>query len=393
MLVGVAICTVIFLVQYEVRHETTLEAAPYIPAEDGIVLETLPFSGDPRLRLWRQWEDQLSQDPTNLALALRLADDYVRAGLTKADPRYDGYARAALRPWWNDPMPPVEVLRLRVTLQQRAHQFDPALEDLAKMLHTNPLHGEAWLAKSVIHQVRGEYVQARQSCLPLIGQVSALVVSSCVANVATVTGQAEKSFHQLARSVEQNGSAATHETRWALTILAETAARLGRWTQAETYFRQALALESSDIYLLSAYSDFLLDRDRAQEVLPLLPGRNLPDALLLRAALAHRKLDLPQTSRLVENLENRFRESRLRGDSRHVREEARFTLVLLNDAGEALKLAQENWAVQREPWDTRLVLEAALAAGQAEAAQPVLQWVTNVGLEDPGIRRLMEALS
>ena len=393
LLGSVAVVILAALGHYKGSPVADLDAAPYFPAEDEIVLETLPFSGDPRLKLWRQWEEQLSQDPTNLLLAVELAGQYVRAGHMNADPRYDGYARAALFPWWDDPTPPVEVLLLRATLRQRVHQFDAALEDLSKILRTNPRHTQAWLTKSVIHQVRGEYAEARQSCLPLVGQVSALVVSSCVANAVGATGQAERSLEQLQRGIERHDSATTQETLWALTILAETSGRLGRSTQAEDYFQQALKIEPSDTYLLGAYSDWLLDHDRSGEVMDLFPGSNLPDALLLRAALASKRLNLPQTDGLMEDLRNRFRESRLRGDSRHLREEARFTLVLLADPAEALKLAQENWAVQREPWDTRLVLEASLAAGNTDAAEPVLQWIKDVDLEDRAIRRVMESFS
>jgi hypothetical protein len=52
----------------------------------------------------------------------------------------------------------------------------------------------------------------------------------------------------------------------------------------------------------------------------------------------------------------------MRGDRVHIREEARFTLHLLNDPKTALKFAEENWQVQKEPADIRILLESALAA-------------------------------
>ena len=70
----------------------------------------------------------------------------------------------------------------------------------------------------------------------------------------------------------------------------------------------------------------------------------------------------------MEQLRDRFEASRLRGDRVHLREEARFTLHLLNDPKAALKLAQENWQVQKEPADVRILLEAALAAHDAAAS-------------------------
>ena len=52
----------------------------------------------------------------------------------------------------------------------------------------------------------------------------------------------------------------------------------------------------------------------------------------------------------------------MRGDTVHQQEEARFALHIKNDAKNALRLAGENWKVQREPRDAQIFLEAALAA-------------------------------
>jgi hypothetical protein len=48
-------------------------------------------------------------------------------------------------------------------------------------------------------------------------------------------------------------------------------------------------------------------------------------------------------------LRARFDASRARGDIVHRREESRFQLQLNGDPKAALRLAQENWKVQREP--------------------------------------------
>jgi trans-aconitate methyltransferase len=83
----------------------------------------------------------------------------------------------------------------------------------------------------------------------------------------------------------------------------------------------------------------------------------------------------------------------LRGSVIHRREEARFTLEILDHPAEALALAQANWQVQREPWDARLVLAAALAADRPSEAQPVVDWVRRTGLEDPQIEQLVERVA
>jgi hypothetical protein len=60
----------------------------------------------------------------------------------------------------------------------------------------------------------------------------------------------------------------------------------------------------------------------------------------------------------------------------------RYALDLLGDAPQALALAQANWAWQREPADALLLLRAAAAAGQPQAAEPVQRWAREQGFAD-----------
>jgi hypothetical protein len=179
---------------------------------------------------------------------------------------------------------------------------------------------------------------------------------------------------------------------WALTVLAQIAVRLGRAQLAEEHFRQALSLGLRDTYLLGAYTDFLLDQNRPREVQGLLKEDTRPDDLLLRLTLAEQRLNLPQLSNHRESLRARFAANRLRGETLHLRNEARFALCLSNKPTEALQLAQKNWALQREPWDARLLLEAALRADEASAARPVLDWLAVSKLEDVQIQRLVDQI-
>jgi hypothetical protein len=113
------------------------------------------------------------------------------------------------------------------------------------------------------------------------------------------------------------------------------------------------------------------------------------DPLLLRYALALQAQNSKELPAQVEQLRDRFEASRLRGDRVHLREEARFTLHLLNAPQAALTLAQENWQVQKEPADVRILLEAALAADDAGAVDAVKEWLKNSQLEDVQLQRIV----
>ena len=73
----------------------------------------------------------------------------------------------------------------------------------------------------------------------------------------------------------------------------------------------------------------------------------------------------------------------------HQREQARFALFLQRDIPGALLLAQKNWAIQKEAADMRILLEAAVAARDRAAAQPVLAWIKTNHVEDVALQALV----
>jgi tetratricopeptide (TPR) repeat protein len=373
-------------------HGQPLWATPYIPQDDNEVLERLPSAMNGTARELRGLGLQLEQDPRNLALTTDLAWRYIELGRSESDPRYFGYAQGVLQPWWLEPSPPTEVLILRATLRQNRHEFASALEDLRRLLAHNPRDVQAWLTQATIQQVQADYPAARQSCLRLARLADDLVTTTCLSNIASLTGQADQAYRQLRQAVESSTDASSEVRLWSLTSLAEIALRSGKIREAETSYREALALGQQDAYLLGAYADFLLDQGRPAEVETLLGGETRADGLLLRRALALHRLNPERAQGLIDTLQARFAASNARGESVHQGEEARFTLHLLRQPRAALRLAQRNWAAQREPRDARILLEATLAADDAAAAQPIIAMIEDAGLEDPQLSALIARL-
>lgn len=365
--------------------------SPYRPDTDSIVLEELPTPADGTRAELRLLRTRLSSDPTNLDLALDLARRYVKLGRSESDPRYYGYAEAALKPWWISLDVPVDVLVLRAIVHQSRHAFDAALADLGLALKERPNHAQALLTASFVLQSQGKYAEALALCSRLPVRTEPLIVVTCVARVKSLTGEAGRGYDLLRHALDRSPGVETSVRLWALTNLAEVATRTGKYDAAERYFRDALSLVPRDSYLLGAYADFLLDRGRPEEVRDLLENEKRVDGLLLRLALANDQI--AEASDEVGELKVRFDAGRRRGNALHLREEARFQLWLLNDPVEALRLATRNWQVQREPWDARLLLEAALSADNPGAARDVLAWIDMTGLEDAEIEDLARRLT
>jgi tetratricopeptide (TPR) repeat protein len=371
------------------------QAAPYIPSSGKQVIETLPRRGDPVQQQLRSLRAELNAKPTDIALATSVAQRYISLGRSETDPRYLGYAQAALAPWWSQAAPPPQVRLLRATLLQSTHQFGPALADLKGVLAAQPDNAQAWLTQATVQTVQGDYAGATASCAHLSNLSIELITVTCIANVGTVTGRSVKSEQLLDLTLERSANAPEELKEWALTLLAEMAQRRGDAVIAEARYKRALTMAPSDSYLLGAYADFLLEQKRPGEVLTLLRDQSRIDALLLRRALALQQQGGKSSALAadVKELAARFDAAALRGDTVHQREQARFELMLRRDAPTALALAKKNWAIQKEPADIRIYLEAAVMARDAAAAKPVTDWVAQHKIEDVAAQRLIRQLT
>jgi Tfp pilus assembly protein PilF len=357
-------------------------AVPHVPANGQQVVEHLPSRTDPVQRELARLRAELGKSPANPQLAAALAQRYIEQARLEGDPRYLGYAESALAPWWKQAAPPSDILVLRATLRQSTHQFAAALADLDAVLKRDSGNAQAWLTRATVLTITGDFAAARASCMRLYSRAPALVVDTCLAAVGNVSGQAQQSYAALTQSLERHAGADPGLRVWVQTLLAEMAARLGDPAAAERWFRQALAFDAADSYLLAAYADFLLDQRRAPEVIKLLKDKTRVDSLLLRYALALDRADPAAAQVHRDALRARFDAAMLRGDTVHQREQARFELQLRKDPAAAVRLAKLNWAVQKEPADLRILAEAAAASRDREARSLALDWIAKSGLQD-----------
>lgn len=178
---------------------STAAAAPYVAASADTPLETVAAAGDPveaELARLRTALDAASADPV---LAARYAQLAIERGRALGDPRYYGRADAGLAHWRGAPRVPPAIRVLRATLLQQRHAFGEALAELNLALLEEPRNAQALLTRATIHQVQGRLPEALADC-------QALDAATQVAATASDTAA----------------------RLWALTVQAETLARLGR---------------------------------------------------------------------------------------------------------------------------------------------------------------------
>jgi tetratricopeptide (TPR) repeat protein len=367
-------------------------AAPHIPGSDGDVLERLPGRrDDPVQAELRSLRAASNAAPEDSAAAATLARRYFDLANAEGDPRYVGYAEAALRRWPSNDAP-VEVAYVRGLLRQYRHDFDTALGEFERVLSREPDHFGARSWRAGLYMVRADYASAARECAALPVEKDDLYAVACRAYIDATTGKTAAAYRQLAGALAADRDVEPGERLWVLTRLGEMAWRLGDAAAADRHFRDALALGRDDNFLLAAYADFLLEQGRAKEAARLLRDWTRSDTLLLRLAMAEKQLGSPDAQLHIQALGERFAAASLRGERLHMGEEARYLLDLKGDPAAALAVGLENWKEQREPRDALVVLEAAAAARDAKAAAPVLKWLEQSGFESERMRRAAASL-
>lgn len=359
-----------------------------VPADDTRVLLTLPDRAE--LAALAPVRERIRNNPRDRAAATRLARAYLELAWRKGDPRYAGYAHAALEPWWNQPDPPPDMRVLRARYRQHRHDFDAALADLRAVLERQPRHVEALLLLASIQRTRGEFAAAEAACRAVAAGGDLLTGLLCAADVSAGRGGEPATRDRLQRLLRERDLGPVL-AQWGWNVLGETALVAGNAADAAAAFAQASRYGKPSAQLLARRADALLALGRPAEVRALLENRRDVDALLLRLAIAERRLDDPRWQRHRDELLAGFATMDRRGETPHRRVRARAMLALTDDPRAALGVALENWAAQREVTDAVLLLRAAEAAGRPDAADPARRWARKQGIGEPRLAALATA--
>lgn len=351
----------------------SVQAAPYRPADDAQILVQLPAS----VSLARG----LGATKRSADSAARLAEIFIKRARITGDPRDLGHAQGLLAPWWNQENPPERVLLMRATLRQSRHEFADALRDLDRLLARRPHDAQAHLTRATILRAQGRYAEARAACAELHGYTHVFVATLCTQSLRGLNGELKPAAAalQLLRAGLRSQPQAI--AAWYYAEAADLAVRAGDARSALALYQSGLRRARDDHDLRAAYADLLLEQQRAAEALVLVEGATI-EALRLREALALKALNHARFAQADAALREGFAAARRRGEDPHLREEARYALEVQQDAPAALSLAQQNFSVQREPVDARLLLAAAAAANRPEMAEPVRRWLDESRLQD-----------
>lgn len=368
-------------------------AAPVVPASDSDVVEHLParLIGMPRLlrdvigsangRPAVSRTDPVAAAARSLALLDEARD--------RGDPRYAGYALAAIAPWRNDPAAPSAIAILFATLAQYQHDFDGSRRMLEAVLAREPGNPQATLTLATIARVQGRYADSDQRCREVTVRI---YQAACLAENMALRGEVDQGRKVVAGLLALPEVRAPSLRQWLTTTLAELEERAGNDDAADSAYRAALAL-GRDSYLSLDYVDFLIAHRRYGEAEALLVKEPQPygDGVLLRLAIVQKDAKEATAAKLAAELRERFDAAKERGDaiSIHGRELARSMAEVNGDAKGAVVAARDNLRIQKEPADFLVMALAARAAGDRDALREVDAQARAIGLVDRRLRDIV----
>ena len=309
---------------------------------------------------------------------------------TTRDARYFGRAQALVEPWMARQDATPRLLVAAADLAQQRHEFASAQQLLNRAIDADPKDGGARLQRANVALLLGEFDAARRDCLAVLQGGATFPGTVCLASTMTGPGSLQRA-RQLLAPFDDAGAAATDAARWLLLTESDLALRDGDAQAAQQYLARAHALDPDHEETRARLAEILIEQGDAANALTLARGSTVSAALLVRRIRAASGIDTAEAASARRELDTLLAVGRRRGTTPHLREEGELALYVDRDPARALVLARQNFALQKDTPDVRLLLGAALAAGDKPTLAELRRWLASTGFEDHVVAARLKA--
>lgn len=345
----------VFLICLTTSAMTTVTAAH----ADELVLQTKQVLTQP---VWLKKLELQASESGSAADQIKLAQAYLQLARQPGWSRYFDKAQQLLKKT-HLPSSAGYWLALADTAQQQ-HQFDDALNYLAKVQQLQPGNLNALLMKQRIYLVQNNTAAALAECKKLLGLKELFLLSLCSLEVTGRQGKTQDSYKVLQLLARKQRTIPPPQRQWLLAVLAEQAETLQQTRSARAFLEQLLfaaGAEPAPLPLWVKWADLTLAQDSAlvyHKLQHLHQQQQLEDALLLRLALAEQQRAAGHDYQ--QQMHQRVQLRELRQDTLHSADLAHYYLRLTPDPKKALYYATLNSQQAQEP-DDQALLNRALA--------------------------------
>lgn len=368
----------------------------FLPSPNSVVLSSSVHTQSGRLGSFRALDQAWRAQPQNLMASLAYSRAVFTLGLNEGDLRWYGSAKAALAPWWRATELPAEAFFLRGLVKQGFHGFEEGLQDIDRAIVLEPRRAEFWSWRFALNLLLADIVAARkdiEDIARLIG-VEEADVYRAILNYRT--GNPQMAVQTLSRLIRSPSYQDASSKDWLSFHLGEAYRVVGQPEKAIAVWSERLKTRPQAHLLRLSLADVLNHQGRFLQAkataMHLADTASLTDALLMQALLASRGLKDPNESSLASQMAARLKSQAFRQESLIERPKLIYQIAYGQDIPGGLALSKDNWQLQREPPDALLFVQAALALGQARAAEPVLVWVQQTAYSEPLLNSLLDQI-
>lgn len=325
------------------------------------------------------------QKPDDPAVAKAAARVLINDGRDAGDSRLVGAALGVLRPFMA--APDAEALYLAAVARQYQHDFPGALALLDTAARLDSSDVNVILTRATVQIVLGRFDRAAEDCDRLATLSRPDIAFLCQATNRLLTSDAPQIAVRLSAILERPGLLDPGLTGWARGLLGEIEALHGTPAVARQHFAAVIAENPLALRERLLLADLLLADGQPGKALEVLAPAIPADGVLVRRAIAALSTgDDDLAASLSAELEARFGQNIALGLTAHAREETMYYLRVAKDPALALQRALVNWSHQHEIEDAQLLVDAAMFAGQPDAAVPVVRWMESQSVEVPSFR-------
>lgn len=372
------------------------------PAASAVVLSASVHAAKGRPDSLRALDQAWRAQPQNLPTALAYARAVFTLGLTEGDLRWYGSAKAALKPWWTVADLPAEAYFLRGLVKQGFHDFQEGLQDINRAIALEPARAEFWSWRFALHLLLADMSAAQKDIEEMGRLLGAEEADVYRAVLLYRTGQPLAAVAMLSRALRSASYQDPSSQDWLGFHLGEAHRVAGQPARALDVWSQRLKASPQSHLIRLSLADLLNQQGQYREAKTIAMAATssnapnspatLTDALLMQAVLASRGLKDPDEGRLASQLEARLQSQALRQEALIERPKLIYQIAYGRDLKAGLALSIDNWQLQKEPPDALLFVQAALALGQARAAEPVVKWAEKTGYTDPQLTPMLAQL-
>ena len=375
----------------------------FVPSPNAVVLSASVHAASGRPQSLRGLDKAWRSQPQHLPSALAYARAVFTLGLTEGDLRWYGTAKAALTPWWTAADLPAEAYFLRGLVKQGFHGFQDGLQDIQRAIALEPARPEFWSWRFALHLLLADMSAAHQDVAEmerLFGPEEAQVYRAVL---LYRTGQPSPAVNLLTQAMASPQAQDASSQDWLGFHLGEAHRVAGQPARALAVWGQRLQASPQSHLIRLSLADLLNQQGQYRQAKTVAmadtpsgdaPNKtaNLTDALLMQAVLASRGLKDPDEGRLASQLQARLQTQALRQEALIERPKLIYQIAYGRDLKAGLALSVDNWQLQKEPPDALLFVQAALALGQARAAEPVVNWADKTGYTEPQLSAMLAQL-